>query len=138
VTLLLYVVVYAIMAYTVLDIARTPRKDIRMLSKVIWIVLVLLFFLLGSVMWFLFGRPRSVLRRGLGGFRLEQQQQDARRQHPAYGGRFDALATRSEGIAAFFGAHDNDRPRGPDDDPEFLRELSERLRRENPEGPSRA
>ncbi|WP_081438350.1 hypothetical protein [Pseudofrankia asymbiotica] len=136
--LLLYVVVCAAMAYVILDIARAPRSGIRVLSKPVWIALVLLFGLLfgpiSCVLWFIFGRPRSAI--GRGGAR-------ARREHPAYGGsgRWDAIPShRSDGLGRARGRvhwlEQPDRPRGPDDDPEFLLELSERLRRQDPDGPS--
>ena len=136
--LLLYVVVFAAMAYVIVDIARTPREDIRALSKPLWILIVLLFGLLlgplGCVLWFIFGRPRS---------KIGRSGRAARREHPAYGGsgRWDALSSsRSAGLGRprgrTRGAQRPDRPRGPDDDPEFLFELSERLRRQDPDGPA--
>jgi hypothetical protein len=131
VSLLLYAVFYAVLAYVIVDIARTPRERVRTLSKTIWIVLALLLYPIGGVLWFLFGRPRSsARRRGLA----------ARRDHPAYGGRFDIVEPpRAAGPSLFRGRARTERPAGPvgpDDDPDFLRELSERLRRENPDGPT--
>lgn len=64
--LLLYVVVCAAMAYVIVDIARTPRDNIRVLSKPVWIMIILLFGLLlgpiGCVLWFIFGRPPGTCR----------------------------------------------------------------------------
>ncbi|WP_052710972.1 PLD nuclease N-terminal domain-containing protein [Pseudofrankia sp. DC12] len=132
-SLLLYVVFYALLAYVIVDIARTPREDVRTLTKAIWIVLALLLYPIGGVLWFVFGRPRSSAlgrRRGMA----------SRRDHPAFGGRFDIVESqRVAGPSLFRGHARTDRPTGPvgpDDDPEFLRELSERLRRENPDGPA--
>jgi hypothetical protein len=132
--LLLYVVFYAVLVWVIVDIARTPRADVRVLSKPIWIVLTLLLYPIGGVLWFLFGRPRSSAvgrRRGLA----------ARSDHPAYGGRrIDLPSARSGAGPGLFrprgGTGQPAGPRGPEDDPEFLRDLAERLRRENPEGPA--
>ncbi|WP_307873767.1 MULTISPECIES: PLD nuclease N-terminal domain-containing protein [unclassified Frankia] len=133
VTLLLYIVFYALLAYVIVDVARTPREDVRTLTKTIWIVLALLLYPIGGVLWFFFGRPRSSAvrrRRGMA----------ARRDHPAYGGRFDIVESqRVAGPSLFRGRSRTGPPAGPvgpDDDPEFLRELTERLRRENPDGPA--
>jgi hypothetical protein len=130
--LLLYLVFYALLAYAIVDIARTPRREIRVLSKPIWIVIALLLPPLGGALWFIFGRPRSAVRRRRG--------TAARRDHPAYGGRFEPVAaddfTASGPPRLRRRAEEPGLPLGPDDDPEFLLELAERLRRQHPDGPA--
>jgi hypothetical protein len=128
--ILIYLAFYAVTAYTVVDIARAPRDLVRTRLKVLWIILVLLFGLLGTALWFLVGRPGSPARRRR--IRLE------RRDHPAYGGQRDGIpSSRVDAPSSLFGRHRAaTRPLGPDDDPEFLQELSERLRRGNPDGPT--
>lgn len=128
-SLLLYIVFYAVLAYVIVDVARTPREEIRVLTKPIWILVTLLLSPIGGgVLWFIFGRPRSAARR-----------RAARREHPAYGGRFEVIEPgRLAGPRPLRPWSRGDRfarPLGPDDDPEFLRELTERIRRENPDGP---
>jgi phospholipase D-like protein len=76
--------------YALFEVLTTDEADVRSLSKFTWILLVLLTFWLGAILWLLFGRPR----RGL-------------------------LSARSRREPA---------PRGPDDDPDFLRNLDRRLR----------
>lgn len=128
-TLVLYVALYALMAYTVIDVARTPRELVRPVPKALWIIGVLLFGPVAPALWFVAGRPQSPWRR--------RRTRSARQQHPAYGQpdalsprRFDSSPTR------FGGQRAAQRPLGPDDDPEFLQELSDRLRRGNPDGPT--
>jgi Phospholipase_D-nuclease N-terminal len=76
--------------YALFEVLTTDEADVRSLSKFTWILLVLLTFWIGAVLWVLFGRPRGKL-----------------------------VVARSQRSPA---------PRGPDDDPEFLRHLDRRLR----------
>jgi len=131
---LLYLVIYSAMAYVILDIVRTPRSDVRMLPKLIWILFVVLLGPIGCALWLILGRPRSAI--GRGGAR------SSRRQHPAYGGtsRWNTVASPRSGAGLTRGGPrsraQSDRPRGPDDDPEFLRELTERISRQDPDDPA--
>ena len=77
--------------YSLLDVATTPGEAVRTLPKAAWIVLIIIFPLLGSIGWLLAGRPQQrpgglPYKGAIGG-------------HPA--GRAKQLP--------------------PDDDPEFLR-----------------
>jgi hypothetical protein len=76
--------------YALFEVLTTDEEDVRSLTKFTWILLVLLTFWVGAILWALFGRPR------LGLARVRD------RRSPA--------------------------PRGPDDDPDFLRNLDRRLR----------
>ena len=54
-----------------IDCLARDQEDIRGLPKVVWVFVVLLFPLLGSLAWFFAGRPRAtVAGGGVGGFRL--------------------------------------------------------------------
>jgi hypothetical protein len=77
--------------YALVEVLTTDEADVRSLSKFTWILLVLLTFWIGAILWALFGRPR----RGLAPVRDDPRP-------PA--------------------------PRGPDDDPDFLKNLDRRLR----------
>ena len=87
---------FALTVYCVIDAFQTDEADMRNLPKVAWILLVVLLPVLGPVSWLLFGRPtrQSVPSRG-----QEQTWEDQRREQ------------------------DRRRPRGPDDDPDFLKDL---------------
>jgi hypothetical protein len=126
------VLAIALTLYALLDAALTDAAAVRNLSKPWWLVLIVVLPVVGAVVWLLGGRPRTA--RAAGGGRAtgrgrtgpSQRPGHGRDAHPA-GGRHRAgpgpgwpPANRSRG-----------RPRGPDDDPEFLRRLDERLRGED-------
>jgi Phospholipase_D-nuclease N-terminal len=92
-----FVLALGLTIYAVLDCARTPDAEIKYLPKVLWLIVVLLIWVVGPVLWLLSGRDRGVAE---------------------YGQR--------------------SRPLAPDDDPEFLRGLREKLRRDddNPDRPA--
>ncbi len=56
------VVVFCLWVYCLLDVIRTDEGSARHLGKVWWLLLVLLFPLVGSVAWLVAGRPRQERR----------------------------------------------------------------------------
>jgi len=85
----------ALTVYCVIDAFQTREADMRSLPKMAWIIVVLLFPVIGPVAWLLFGRPTRHSQRA-----SSQQQVEERRRD-----------------------QDRRRPRGPDDDPDFLKDL---------------
>lgn len=84
--LLPWLLTIALAVYALVDCAQTPPAQVRTLPKVVWLVLIVAFPLLGSLAWLVLGR--------------------------------------AEGSSVWRGrTHPSDRPRGPDDDPDFLRRL---------------
>jgi len=81
-----------------IDCLARDEDEIRGLPKVLWVFVILLFPLLGSLAWFVAGRPREATGWGHGGGT----------------GRPPRSAPK--------------RPLAPDDDPEFLRGLDTRRR----------
>lgn len=55
---LLAAVTFCLWLYCLLDVIRTDAEDTRHLGKVYWILLVLLFPLVGSIAWLVVGRPQ--------------------------------------------------------------------------------
>jgi hypothetical protein len=93
--------------FCVLDAVTTPESEVRNLPKIGWIVIVLLFPLLGSAAWLIAGRPQARTTADLP-------------YKGNTGGRAPWPATRTAGFPEY------ERPReqpGPDDDPEFLSRL---------------
>ncbi|WP_102509473.1 PLDc N-terminal domain-containing protein [Sanguibacter massiliensis] len=102
-----FLLLVAVVVYTVTDIINAPDEDLHGLPRGIWLVLVVLIPVLGSVVWFAvsvngrrsrgeaLGGPRSGPRTAPGG-------------HPAPG---------------------RQGPLAPDDDPEFLWRLEQERRR---------
>lgn len=101
----LFVVELCLVVYCVLNIITTPDADVRNLPKLLWLVLVLLFPIVGGVAWLVAGRPqgpaRSLPYKGNDGSR-------ARPIPPEYDRPGRAVAS------------------SPDDDEAFLRSLRER------------
>ena len=93
--------------YCLLDVVLTDSELVRNLPKPVWVLVVLLVPLAGGVVWLLAGRPAEATA-APGGARSRA----GRRDHPAGRAR-----------------RPRPRPKGPDDDPEFLRRLDERLGR---------
>ena len=56
------VIVFALWVFCVIDVINTPEGATRNLPKVGWLILVLLFPLVGSVAWLAAGRPQSAPR----------------------------------------------------------------------------
>lgn len=109
---LLVIAAVALHVYVLVDLARAPRGDVRMLPKGLWFV-VSLIPVVGPLGWLLIGRPRV---------------------GPAPGGR--------GGGGGIAGGPRPRGPIAPDDDPDFLKRLDEqtwaakmeRLRRERESG----
>jgi Phospholipase_D-nuclease N-terminal len=82
--------------YCLIDAIQTPTDDVRNLPKVAWILLILIIPVIGPIVWLVAGRP----------------QRGSARQVPW-------RSTQTAGYPQY------ERPRvlGPDDDPDFLREM---------------
>ena len=68
-----------------LDVARTPRYQVRTLTKASWLIVVIVFWVFGSVAWLLLGRPggRLMLLRRDEAWMARPGPADAVRRHPA-------------------------------------------------------
>src|SRR5579862_1790329 len=108
-----------------INAARTPPHEFGRLSKEAWLVIIGALWAIGAVAWLLAGRrrqrtpPRPAYRqRGRGRYQ-------ARHRHPAWRPAQPEYAPLEipDDVAPL-----GLRPRGPDDDPEFLMELERRIR----------
>jgi hypothetical protein len=105
---MLLVLAFALLA--LIDCLARDESEIRGLPKVLWVLVILLFPLLGSAAWFIAGRPRGAALPGAGS-------------GPGRGsGPGSGIRDRRSGGTG--------RPLAPDDDPEFLRRLDEQRRRD--------
>lgn len=53
------VIALALWVYCLVEVISTPEREIRNLPKVLWLLLVLLFPLVGSIAWLVAGRPET-------------------------------------------------------------------------------
>jgi hypothetical protein len=115
---LLAIVELALLVYCLIDCIQTDSSQVRNLPKVWWLLLVLFFPLVGGIAWLYAGRPP----RGTAGLA------------PWRGGplRSPGGPARSPGTRGMGGGPGADPPRGPDDDPDFLRHLGKRPPRSSP------
>jgi hypothetical protein len=121
--------------YALLDVVLGDAAQQRVLPKPVWVLVVLLLPVVGPIAWFVVGRPSAATRRQDGtASSRDGVPDDARRDHPAWGaGPRDRTRRRNVEPRTGSGRRTDRPPRGPDDDPEFLRELDERLRRQGDE-----
>ncbi|SDP71583.1 Phospholipase_D-nuclease N-terminal [Pedococcus dokdonensis] len=90
--LLPWLLLLAVTVYAVIDCIQTDDAQVRGLPKLLWLLLILLFPIVGTIAWFIAGRPQ---RGNAGG----------------------------QGRGPGGPSHRPPAPRGPDDDPDFLRRL---------------
>jgi hypothetical protein len=55
-----FLLTLAVAVLTIVDIAKAPDHEVRILPKAVWLLIVLFIPLLGAIGWFLAGRPDSV------------------------------------------------------------------------------
>lgn len=101
----LFVVELCLVVYCVLNIITTPDDQIRNLPKLLWLVLVLFFPIVGGVAWLVAGRPQGPTRS------LPYKGNHGTARHPV-----PPEYDRPGRATAF----------SPDDDEAFLRSLRER------------
>lgn len=113
----LIILMLALVLYSLLDCARTPEEDMpARMPKFLWVALIILFPAVGSIAWIIVSRVKAAEERG--------------------GYVEPTVWSSKEGT----GFRRPERPRalGPDDDPDFLRNLEHGIRRRkhhpDPEG----
>jgi hypothetical protein len=122
--------------YAVLDVALSDAAEQRVLPKAAWLATVLVLPFVGPLAWFVLGRPptKGPATGGSGSASSRPAGDDARRDHPSWGTARPSRTRRAPDPPRPQGGRGVRRaPRGPDDDPEFLRALDERLRRQGDE-----
>jgi hypothetical protein len=95
---LLALIALGVWLFCLFDVVTTDEADVRHLPKFGWFLIVLLGFWLGAGLWLAFGRPRQ------------------------------APAPEARAWDDSTGPDDHEQARGPDDDPDFLRDLDRKIR----------
>ncbi|MGQ0844314.1 MAG: PLD nuclease N-terminal domain-containing protein [Sporichthyaceae bacterium] len=103
---LLLLLLLVLMVWALVEVAQADRSRVRLLSKPVWIILIVIAQPVGAMVWFLLGRPKEGVPGG------PPQARPARPTAP-WGGRTQYVS----------------RP-APDDDPEFLANLKRQAERE--------
>ncbi|RCV49974.1 PLD nuclease N-terminal domain-containing protein [Marinitenerispora sediminis] len=96
--------------YAFFDALTSPAEDVRNLPKILWLIIIVVFMLVGPLLWLFLGRPRASAA--------------AVSPDPAMAASADDVEPDLQHPSG------HPRPLGPDDDPEFLRRLDKRI---NPE-----
>ncbi|MCO5994525.1 PLD nuclease N-terminal domain-containing protein [Actinoallomurus rhizosphaericola] len=107
----LVLVALGVWLFCLFEVLSTDETETRHLPKFAWFLIVLLGFELGAIAWLLFGRRRRFVTAGVTAWPPE-------------------FLTSREFGRDDPGPADRRGPLGPDDDPEFLRQLDRRLRGE--------
>ncbi|MFB9721339.1 PLD nuclease N-terminal domain-containing protein [Planobispora longispora] len=102
-SVLLGLALLAFWLYCLFDVITTPDEQARNLPKILWVLIVVLLFSVGALFWLLLGRPLGP-RAPRTIFRDDSGPQPRPRPQA---------------------------PKGPDDDPDFLKDLDRRLRDED-------
>jgi hypothetical protein len=100
---LLALILIGVWLFGLFDVLTTDESEVRHLPKFGWFLVVLLGSLLGAALWFALGRERVHVPPGSGGS--------------------PGTLPGSPDLAS-------EPPKGPEDDPDFLRDLERRLRDE--------
>ncbi|MEY9215100.1 PLDc_N domain-containing protein [Thermobifida halotolerans] len=97
--------------YAFFDALTSPSEEVRNLPKVLWLIIIVLFAVVGPLLWLFLGRPRA---------------------HSGTAVSSSVPASSADHLdpSDFHQPSGRQRPLGPDDDPEFLRRLDKRI---NPE-----
>ena len=124
-------------AYCLIDAIMTPPDELRSLTPMTWALLITLLPVIGAIAWLLAGRRDRRWRAPMMPPRLAGMPrlgpQEAIRRHPA--GRAMEPGTDGQQAESWdYPVAGLIRPIGPDDDPDFLRELERRFRDERDTG----
>lgn len=119
---LIGLIALVVWVYALFDALSAPARECRYLPKLLWVLLILALLHIGAVMWLVLGRPRAP--RG-------EAPAEAPQAPPAPSedpGIPDTPGLGVEDLSGFGGsAPTGTAPRGPDDDPDFLRGLDRRI-----------
>lgn len=116
--------------YCLTDAALTPTAEYRGLSKSTWLCVICVTFIAGALAWLIARRGRRSRSRPSRS-RPSRSRGTADSGHPRYAPwpATDDAVSRHPAVRAKRPPRDRqDVPQGPDDDPEFLRQLDRRIR----------
>ncbi|WP_256069601.1 PLD nuclease N-terminal domain-containing protein [Streptomyces sp. DvalAA-14] len=117
-----YLLLVTLWIYAFVDCLVTPDRQVRGLPKLVWLVIILFFgeIMIGPLAWLLVGKRRTAAAYPQSAYRVAPRPADAAPAGPA--------AQEQDGPPREFVP--------PDDNPEFLRSLSELIQRQRKDGPT--
>ncbi|MGE7388713.1 PLD nuclease N-terminal domain-containing protein [Streptomyces sp. NPDC004126] len=68
-----FLLILALTIYAFIDCLNTPEEEVKHLPKTVWVLIILLFSIVGPVVWLFAGRKRSAVGGGGGGRARRQQ-----------------------------------------------------------------
>ncbi|MEU9717247.1 PLD nuclease N-terminal domain-containing protein [Streptomyces sp. NPDC047976] len=77
-----FLLILALTIYAFIDCLNTPEEEVKHLPKTVWVLIILLFSIVGPVVWLFAGRKRSAV--GGGGGRGRRQQWVAPDDNPEF------------------------------------------------------
>ncbi|MQA94283.1 MAG: hypothetical protein GEV11_06380 [Streptosporangiales bacterium] len=119
---LIGLIALVVWVYALFDALTAPARECRYLPKPLWVLLILALLHIGAVMWLVLGRPRTP---------RAETPAEAPQAPPAPSGEpglVDPSFGGVDDLGGFGGsASPTAAPKGPDDDPDFLRGLDRRI-----------
>ncbi|MFF5445851.1 PLD nuclease N-terminal domain-containing protein [Streptomyces sp. NPDC012888] len=62
-----FLLIIALTVYAFIDCLNTPEEEVKHLPKVVWVIIILLFSIVGPVVWLFAGRKRAAAGGGAAG-----------------------------------------------------------------------
>ncbi|MFG2984041.1 PLD nuclease N-terminal domain-containing protein [Streptomyces sp. NPDC048258] len=59
-----FLLILALTIYTFIDCLNTPEEEVKHLPKVVWVIIILLFSIVGPVVWLAAGKKRAAVGGG--------------------------------------------------------------------------
>lgn len=79
-----FLLIIALTIYAFIDCLNTPEEEVKHLPKVVWVLIILLFSIVGPVVWLFAGKKRTAGVGGVGGGRARRTQWVAPDDNPEF------------------------------------------------------
>ncbi|MBT2406812.1 MULTISPECIES: PLD nuclease N-terminal domain-containing protein [unclassified Streptomyces] len=79
-----FLLIIALTIYAFIDCLNTPEEEVKHLPKVIWVIIILLFSIVGPVVWLFAGKKRTAVGGAFGGGRARRAQWVAPDDNPEF------------------------------------------------------
>ncbi|MET3983927.1 PLD nuclease N-terminal domain-containing protein [Streptomyces sp. PvR034] len=107
-----FLLIIALTIYAFIDCLNTPEEEVKHLPKVVWVIIILLFSIVGPVVWLFAGKKRAAVGGGLGGGRARRTQWVAPDDNPEFLKSLREEQERQDGQGKQDGKDRNDPDKG--------------------------